>query len=267
MSATPHVRFSVANGVATIELARPEKKNALTVAMYHAIADGLRTAGRDPSVRAILLTGQPGIFTAGNDLADFLERPLAGRDTPLSSFMLEMLECSKPVVAAVTGLAVGVGVTMLLHCDLVYVSDEARLIMPFVALGLVPEFGSSLLLPRLMGHARAAEKLLLGEPLTPAEAVECGLATAVVPAADVVAHARRSAERFNHLAPESVQETKRLMRAPLAARVRETAETESRILAARLASPEAKQAIRAVLAKPPSAERRVPSAERRVPSS
>ena len=260
MTSTPYVRFSIANGVATIELARPEKQNAITIAMYHAIAGGIRTARLDAGVRAVLLTGQPGIFTAGNDLGDFLERPLAGRDTPLSNFMVEMLECPTPVVAAVTGLAVGVGVTMLLHCDLVYVSDEARLIMPFVALGLVPEFGSSLLLPRLMGHARAAEKLLLGEPLTPAEAVGCGLATAVVPAADVVAHARRAAERFNHLAPESVQETKRLMRAPLGARVRETAETESRILAARLASPEAKQVIRAILDKSPSAERRVPSA-------
>lgn len=239
----------MSGGVATIELARPEKKNALTIAMYQAIADGLRTAGLDPAVRSILVTGQPGIFCAGNDLVDFLERPLAGRDTPLSSFMVDMFECPKPVVAAVTGLAIGVGVTMLLHCDLVYVSDEARLVMPFVALGLVPEFGSSFLLPRLMGHARAAEKLLLGEPLTPAEAVECGLATAVVPAAEVLSRARRAAERFNSLPPESVRETKRLMRAPLAARVRETAETETRILASRLASPEAKEAIRAILEK------------------
>lgn len=249
MTSTPYVRFSIANGVATIELAPPEKKNALTKAMYDAIAEGVRTAGLDPQVRAILLTGQPGIFCAGNDLGDFLERSPVERDPPLPPFMAAMFDCPKPVAAAVTGLAVGVGVTILLHCDLVYVSDEARLLMPFVALGLVPEFGSSLLLPRLMGHARAAEKLLLGEPLTPAEAVACGLATAVVPAAEVVAHARRVAERFNALAPESVRETKRLMRAPLAARVPETAETETRILAARLGSPEARETIRAILEK------------------
>ena len=126
--------------------------------------------------------------------------------------MRALIGCDKPVVAAVTGAAIGIGTTMLLHCDFVYVSDEARLAMPFVSLGLVPEFGSSLIVPQLMGNVRAAEKLLLGDPFTGAEAVEVGIANAVLPAAEVVNHARRVAERFNALPPGAVRETKRLMR-------------------------------------------------------
>ena len=249
MSATEHVRVGSGNGLTTIELARPEKKNALTIAMYRALAEAFERAGADPAIRAILLAGQPGIFCAGNDLEDFLARPLGAREGPLSPFMVAMLTCPKPVVAAVTGPAVGIGVTMLLHCDLVYLSDQARLTLPFVALGLVPEFGSSLLIPRLLGPARAAEKLLLGEPITPSEAVACGLATAVLPADQVVAHARRAAERFNSLPPDAVRETKRLLRAGYQDRLVKTAEIESRLLAQRLDSPEAREALRAFLEK------------------
>ena len=126
--------------------------------------------------------------------------------------MKALIGCDKPVIAAVTGAAIGIGTTMLLHCDFVYVSDEARLAMPFVSLGLVPEFASSLIVPQLMGNARAAEKLLLGDPFTGADAVECGIANAVLPASEVVKHARRVAERFNALPPGAVRETKRLLR-------------------------------------------------------
>ncbi|MBN8487765.1 MAG: enoyl-CoA hydratase [Burkholderiales bacterium] len=191
------IKTATLDGIATIEIARPEKKNALTQAMYQAMADALRAAQADPAVRAVLFTGQPGIFTSGNDLEDFMRRPPQGPESPVFRFMRALLDCDKPVIAAVTGAAIGIGTTMLLHCDFVYVSDEARLAMPFVSLGLVPEFASSLLVPQRMGHVRAAEKLLLGDPFTGAEAVECGIANAVLPAAEVVNHARRVAERFN----------------------------------------------------------------------
>ncbi len=172
------IKTATLNGVATIEIARPEKKNALTMAMYQAMADALAAAGADPAVRAVLITGQPGLFTSGNDIEDFMQRPPQSQDSPVSRFMNALLDSDKPVVAAVTGAAVGIGTTMLLHCDLVYVSDEARLAMPFVSLGLVPEFASSAVIPALIGHPRAAERLLLGDPFSGADAVDCGIANA-----------------------------------------------------------------------------------------
>ncbi len=239
--------------MATIEIARPEKKNALTVAMYQAMADALNAARADAAVRAVLITGQPGVFTSGNDIEDFMTRaPGQGTDaadSPVLRFMRALIECDKPVVAAVTGAAIGIGTTMLLHCDFVYVSDEARLAMPFVALGLVPEFASSLIVPQLMGHRRAADKLLLGDPFTPEQAVECGIASAVLPAGEVVNHARRVAERFNALPPGAVRETKQLLRAPQAAQQLEVMRAEGAIFARRLRSPEAMEAFQAFFQK------------------
>jgi enoyl-CoA hydratase/carnithine racemase len=239
--------------VATIEIARPEKKNALTVAMYQAMAEALNAAREDAAVRAVLITGQPGIFTSGNDVEDFLTRPPGqgsdSMDSPVFRFMRALLDCDKPVVAAVTGAAIGIGTTMLLHCDFVYVSDEARLAMPFVALGLVPEYASSLVVPQLMGHRRAAEKLLLGDPFTPEQAVECGVASAVLPAGEVVAHARRVAERFNALPPGAVREAKQLMRAPQRELTLQTIRTEGEVFGRRLRSPEAMEAFQAFLQK------------------
>lgn len=247
------IKTFVLNGVATIEIARPEKKNALTVAMYQAMTDALKAARDDAAVRAVLITGQPGVFTSGNDIEDFMTRaPGQGSDnldSPVFEFMRALLECDKPVVAAVTGAAVGIGTTMLLHCDFVYVSDEARLAMPFVALGLVPEFASSLVVPQLMGHRRAAEKLLLGDPFTPEQAVECGIANAVLPAGEVVNHARRIAERFNSLPPGAVREAKQLLRAPLHEQTLQVIRTEGAIFARRLKSPEAMEAFQAFFQK------------------
>jgi enoyl-CoA hydratase/carnithine racemase len=243
------IKTGTINGVATIEIARPEKKNALTVEMYQAMADALLDAQDDKAVRAVLITGQPGIFTSGNDLEDFMRRPRGGDDSPVFQFMRALLACDKPVVAAVTGAAIGIGTTMLLHCDFVYVADDARLAMPFVALGLVPEFASSLVVPQLMGHRRAAEKLLLGDPFTAEMAVECGIASAVLPAGEVVAHARRVAERFNALPPGAVSETKRLLRAPQATALLATIRTEGEIFGRRLLSPEAREAMGAFLEK------------------
>ncbi len=239
------IKTAVLGGVATIEIARPEKKNAITAAMYQAMTEALRAADDDRAVRAVLITGQPGIFTSGNDLEDFLQRPPTGPEAPVTQFMEALMACGKPVVAAVTGAAIGIGTTMLLHCDLVYVADDARLSMPFVSLGLVPEFGSSMVVPQLMGHARAAEKLLLGDPMTAGQAVDFGLANAVLPAGEVVAHARRIAERFNQLPPGAVRETKALMKTASRQALAGHVAHESAVFAARLRSPEAKEALQA----------------------
>lgn len=244
-----HIKSVSLQGVATIEIARPEKKNALTQAMYRAMTEAILAAGADESVRALLITGQPGIFTAGNDIEDFLREPAIGASSPVAGFMLALLNCDKPVVAAVTGPAVGIGVTMLLHCDLVYLSDQAQLLLPFVSLGLVPEFGSSLLLPQLMGHVRAAQALLLGEPIGAAQAVALGLAAAALPSSDLLAHAHRMAERFNALPPGAVRDSKRLLRAATRAAVERAIQEESALFAARLRCPEAREALQAFLQK------------------
>jgi enoyl-CoA hydratase/carnithine racemase len=243
------IRTANVDGIATIEIARPEKKNALTQAMYTAMADALAAADADPAVRAVLITGQPGVFTSGNDLEDFMQRPPQGEDSPVFQFMKSLAGCGKPVVAAVTGAAIGIGTTMLLHCDLVYVSDEARLAMPFVSLGLVPEYASSLLFPQRIGHVKAVEHLLLGDPFTGEMAVEMGIANAVLPAGEVVNHARRMAERFNALPPGAVRESKALMRRGSQALVLETIAAEGAVFAKRLRSPEAMEAFRAFFEK------------------
>jgi enoyl-CoA hydratase/carnithine racemase len=243
------IKTATLNGVATIEIARPEKKNAITGEMYSAMAAALRAATADAAVRAVLITGQPGIFTSGNDLEDFMQRPAHSGGGPAFDFMKALIGCDKPVIAAVTGAAIGIGTTMLLHCDFVYVSDEARLAMPFVSLGLVPEFASSLVFPQLVGNVKAAEKLLLGEPFTAEEAVELRIANAVIAASEVVNHARRIAERFNALPPGSVRETKKLLRRNGSAQVLEAIATEGAIFAQRLQSPEAKEAFSAFFQK------------------
>lgn len=244
-----NINSNVAEGVATIEISRPEKKNALTMAMYLAMSAAIESAQADQTVHALLIAGQPGIFTAGNDLADFMAHPPSGDDSPVFGFMRTLSRCEKPVVAAVTGAAVGIGTTMLLHCDLVYVAEDARLAMPFVSLGLVPEFASSLLLPRLLGRVQAAEKLLLGEPFTGLEAVALGLANKALPSAEVLAHARQVAQRFALLPPGAVRDSKRLLRAELAGPIETTIRAESAVFAQRLMSAEAIESFRAFFEK------------------
>lgn len=243
------IKTATLNGVATIEIARPEKKNAITGSMYQQMADALTAATADNAVRAVLITGQPGIFTSGNDIEDFMKRPPDSTESPAFVFMKALIGCDKPVIAAVTGAAIGIGTTMLLHCDFVYVSDEARLAMPFVSLGLVPEFASSLIVPQLMGNARAAEKLLLGDPFTGADAVECGIANAVLPANEVAIHARRIAERFNALPPGAVRDSKKLMRRARTQSTLETIAVEGELFGKRLRSPEAQEAFSAFFQK------------------
>ena len=240
------IKTAFIEGVASIEIARPEKKNALTEAMYQAMAEALKMAHQDESVRAVLITGQPGIFTAGNDLEDFLQRPAPSPDAPVFQFMRALVQCDKPLVAAVTGAAVGIGATLLLHCNLVYLSDEAHLAMPFTRLGLVPEFASSWVLPQLLGPARAAKALLLGDPIGPQDAVDYGIANAVLPA---VPHARRVAERFRTLPAGAVLATKQLLRRSSRAAVLEAIEVEAEEFRRCLASSEAQQALNGFLRK------------------
>lgn len=243
------IRTSLQNGVATIEINRPDKKNALTAEMYQAMADALNRAQADPAVRAILFAGQPGMFTAGNDLEDFVQRPPKDMDAPVFRFMQALLGVDKPVVAAVEGVAVGIGVTLLLHCDLVYVADNAKLALPFVNLGVVAEFASSFLLPLSAGYVKAAEKLLLGEPFSAQEAYEMRIVNAVLPAGEVLARARATAEKFSRLPPSAVRETKKLLRHGHAVEVAAAIKREGELFCARLGAGEAQEAMTAFLEK------------------
>lgn len=231
-------------GLLTLCLNRPDKKNALTRAMYSHLAEALEQADNDPEINAVLITGSSECFTAGNDIADFLQAPPSNLDSPVFQFMLTLLECRKPVIAAVAGAAVGIGTTLLLHCDLVYISRDARLRMPFVNLGLCPEFGSSLLLPRLLGHAKAAELLLLGEGFSGEQAAEWGIATEALGSGEAaLAKAREMALRFESLPPEAVRISKRLMKAPDREQLRKVIEEEGALFTQRLRSPEALAAL------------------------
>ncbi|ROM92492.1 enoyl-CoA hydratase-related protein [Pseudomonas brassicacearum] len=227
-------------GLLTLRLNRPDKKNALTRAMYAQLADALQQADADSEINAILITGTSQCFTAGNDIADFLEEPPSDLASPVFQFMRSLLECRKPVIAAVAGAAVGIGTTLLLHCDLVYISADAKLRMPFVNLGLCPEFGSSLILPRLLGQAKAAELLLLGEGFSGEQAAAWGIATQALPSGEAaVAKAREMALRFETLAPEAVRISKQLMKAPDREQLRKAIEEEGNLFVQRLRSPEA----------------------------
>ena len=245
------IGFQIEQGVATLTFNRPDKKNAITGAMYEALVGHLRQAAADRSVRAVLFTGAGSAFTAGNDLKDFADPKFARPDSPVLSFMQALATYEKPVIAAVNGLAVGIGVTMLLHCDLVYVAEGATFSMPFVNLGLVPEFGSTLLLPAIAGRVRAAEKLLLGRPFLASEAVVMGLANAVLPAAELLAHATTVARSFNVLPPGAVRDSKKLLQQAQAALVQEAILRELAVFGPRLAGPEAREAISAIIAKRP----------------
>ncbi|MEK1905051.1 MAG: enoyl-CoA hydratase-related protein, partial [Pseudomonas sp.] len=195
-----HVLVEREGGLLTLRLNRPDKMNALTRAMYSQMAEVLDAANADSSVRVVLITGGAECFTSGNDVADFLEVPPTTLDSPVFHFMRALFDFSKPVVAAVSGPAVGIGTTLLLHCDLVYVSHDAKLKMPFVNLGLCPEFGSSLILPRLLGQAKAAELLLLGESFNGEQAAQWGIASGVLQGGPAtLAKAREMARRFIEL--------------------------------------------------------------------
>jgi enoyl-CoA hydratase/carnithine racemase len=243
------IRSEIAGRVARIQFDRPEKKNAITAEMYAQLADALTAAREDPNVRAILLHGSADCFTAGNDVNDFLERPPHGEGSPTWRVFEILPALDKPLVAAVGGPAVGIGTTLLLHCDLVYASREARFQLPFVPLGVVPEFGSTYLLPLLAGYQRAAELLLLGQPFTAEKAHEIGIVTAVVPQERLLDEAAKAAAALAALPPQSVRITKRLMKSWHAQVAKAAIAEERRFFLERLASTEAKEAMRAFLEK------------------
>jgi enoyl-CoA hydratase/carnithine racemase len=232
-----------------ITLNRPEKKNALTAAMYTAFAEAILAADRDPGVRVMLIAGAGDAFTAGNDLQDFLAHAPQGGPRPVLDFLQVFSHAAKPIVAAVHGVAVGIGTTMLAHCDLVYAAEGTRFSMPFVNLGLCPENASSFLLPSICGYQRAAELLMFGEPFDAAKAREVGLVNAVVPAAELAATAGAAAQKLAAKPPESLRLTKRLMRRAWLPEIEAALAAESQAFAGRLSSPEAKEAFTAFFEK------------------
>lgn len=248
-----HVRIAAEDGVLRITLARPDKKNALTQPMYAALADALTRAETDSSVRVVLLEAEGDAFTAGNDLADFAAVASGKLDRNAMTthlFLNALAHARKPLVAAVNGLAVGIGVTMLLHCDLVFVADDAKLSTPFVNLALVPEAASSVLLQARIGYARAYAMFALGEPIDGRTAASIGLANAALPAGEVRAYALAAAKKLASKPVGALQATKQLMRDGAA--IAAVMAKESEIFGTRLQSPETAEALRAF------AERRPP---------
>jgi enoyl-CoA hydratase/carnithine racemase len=243
------VRVGVTDGIFHIEIARPEKKNALTAAMYQAMANALDSADADPAVRVILISGAGGNFTAGNDLADFLATPPMDENAPVFRFIKGFANLQKPFVAAVEGVAIGVGTTMLLHCDLVYAGTAARFALPFANLGLTPEAASSLLLPLRAGHAKAAEMLMLGEVFSAQTALDIGIVNAVLPDGQVLDHALERCRKLTTQPATSLRLTKQLMKRAQDALIREAMNVEADVFRQRLVSLEAKEAFAAFFEK------------------
>ncbi|MBK7983584.1 MAG: enoyl-CoA hydratase/isomerase family protein [Candidatus Competibacteraceae bacterium] len=223
---------------------RPAKKNALTRAMYAALTALLAEAGRDPATHVVVVTGSEDSFSSGNDIADFLAAPPTDEESPVFQFLMALQRFEKPLIAAVNGMAVGIGVTLLLHCDLVYARAGAVLRMPFVNLGLCPEAGSSWLLPRRIGHARAAELLLLGDAFNAERALEWGLINGIGADAEATLElALAQARRLAALPARAVRLTKALLKQPDAERVKDSIALESRYFIELLGSPEARAAL------------------------
>ena len=237
--------------VRTLTFDRPDKRNAFTTDMYVALTAALEDAQSDAAIRVVLLQGSGGSYTAGNDLHDFLEAPPSGEHSPVVRFLYALVAFDKPLVAAVEGPAVGIGCTMLLHCDLVYAAEESRFQLPFVNLGLCPEAASSYLLPRVAGLQRASELLLLGEPFDAMRAREAGIVNEVLPHEVVRDRALERARALAARPPAAVKCTRDLIRAGLRERLDEVLGTEIEIFARRLVSPEAKEAFQAFVEKRP----------------
>jgi enoyl-CoA hydratase/carnithine racemase len=236
-------------GILTIEFNRPDKKNAITAAMYQSMADALQDAETDGAVRAILFAGKPAIFTAGNDLSDFIANPPSTETSPVFQFLWQISHASKPIVAAVSGAAVGIGTTMLMHCDLVYAADNARFSMPFSQLGLCPEAASSLLFSQIVGYQRAAEKLLLGEAFSAEEAFDMGLVNRVLPLDELLEIALQQTAKLVALPASSIRLTKRLMKGYQLAAIEAQMADEGQHFRAMLSAPEAKEAFSAFFQK------------------
>jgi len=247
---TENVIVSDDGAIRTIRMNRPEKKNALTSAMYDAMAQAIESAGGASPIRCVLIAGAPGAFSAGNDLGDFMKAAMGGEGlgNAVLRFLYSLARAERPLVAAVQGVAVGIGTTMMLHCDYAVAASDARFSTPFVALGLVPEAASSLIAPRLMGHARAFALLVMGQPLSAAEAKDAGIVNTIVEPAETDAQARAAAEKIAGLPPQGVLVSRRLMRGSpgeIVARIDEEAEA----FKVRLQSPDAQAAFMAFMSR------------------
>ena len=238
-------------GVSTLTFNRLDKKNALTEAMYSALAEAMQQAATDDAVRVLVIQGDASVFTAGNDIKDFLEHPPTSTDAPVFRFLRQLVSFPKPLIAAVAGPAVGVGTTMLFHCDLVYAGDNAAFAMPFVNLGLCPEAGSSLLAPQLVGHQRAAELLLLGEPFLAETARDLGLVNRITAPTEVNELAGAQARRLASKPMSSLLETKRLLKQGQQAALLERVAEEAAVFARMLGEPAAREAFTAFMEKRP----------------
>ncbi len=236
-------------GVMTITLNRVEKKNSITVVMYAAMADALASAAQDAAVFAVVIQGHATVFSAGNDIGDFLNRSPSTGESPVYRFLSGISSFPKPLVAAVCGPAVGIGTTMLFHCDLVYAGDNAAFSMPFVNLGLCPEASSSLLVPQMMGYHRAAEAFLLGEPFMAEAALEVGLVNRIVPPTEANAVAQAQARKLAAKPINALVETKRLMKKAQAGQIAQQMAEEGASFARLMSEPAAREAFTAFMEK------------------
>lgn len=232
-----------------LQINRPEKKNALTFAMYRALGEGLQKAREDDDILVVTLSGVEDCFCAGNDLGDFLNIGNGADVGGTSLFLQELINFPKPIVACVNGLTIGVGVTLLLHCDLVYASDTARFRLPFVNLGLVPEAGSSFLLPQMIGARKASELLLLGEYFDAHTAAKFGVINGVIAASELETHVQTIADKLVAQPPEAIKETKALLKRPYQSDFEEHLAHESALFAQRLGSKEAISSMQAFMNK------------------
>lgn len=244
-----HIRTHLEGGVMTITLDRLERKNSITSAMYGAMADAVQAAAADPGARVLVVQGHEAVFSAGNDIGEFLRGPDGGGELQAPRFLSSIVAFPKPLIAAVCGPAVGLAATMLFHCDLVYAGDNAVFSMPFVDLGLCPEAASTLLAPYMLGYHRAAAALLLAEPITADAACQMGLVNRVVPRGEANAVAHAAAQKLRAKPAQSLVETKRLMKAAQQTVVASQIEAENAAFARLLVELDAKEAFSAFLEK------------------
>lgn len=243
---TDNISVSVQDRCLTLRMNRPEKKNALTRAMYQAMMDALRQAEGDAGVRVVMITGSEECFTAGNDIADFANAK-PGEPAVALQYLETLAAIGKPVVAAVGGVAVGIGTTMLLHCDLVYATSSARFQLPFVNLGLCPEAGSSFILPALVGQRRAAELLLFGDPFGAEEAQHAGIVNEVCGESELFSTANAAAQQLAQKPPTALRTAKQLLKQSFAENIKAAMARETKQFAALLQGPEAREAMTAFM--------------------
>ncbi|MDA9499203.1 enoyl-CoA hydratase [Bradyrhizobium sp. CCBAU 11357] len=245
------INTEISGGILRVELNRPAQKNAMTAGMYTNLAGIISEADKDEHIRVVLWHGAGDAFCAGNNIGDFLKNPPGPGESPQSALINAFVAFEKPIVAAVQGAAVGGGTTMLTHCDFVYAGESAKFKLPFIDLALVPEFGSSFSIPARVGHLRAAELFLLGEPFSAARAVELGLATRVVPDRDLLATATATAQKLAAKPAGALRASKRFIKQAWIGQLREAAKSESREFSERIHSPEATEAFTAFREKRP----------------